>query len=218
MSDAHSSRIGHEHGQATAPVHGGHGGAGAFWDERFASHPWPSEPDEALVELAGGLPPGRALDLGCGPGRNAIWLAERGWRVTGVDASAVGLGQARARASERGVEIECVQADLLDYEPTPAGADLVVLANVHLLPSEHRRLVDVATAALVPGGHLFVIGHHLDSLGRAGPPDPERLYTEERLREELSGLAVEVLEKRVRGGAPGEPPLIDLVAWAVRPA
>jgi len=215
VSDARMRQGGEGHGHGGRPAHGD---AGALWDERFSSHPWPSEPDEALVELAGALLPGRALDLGCGPGRNAIWLAERGWRVTGVDASVVGLEQARARASERGVELECVQADLLAYEPAPGGADLVVLANVHLLPAQHRRLVEVATAALAPGGHLFVIGHHLESLGRAGPPDPERLYTEERLREELSGLDVELLERRRRSAGEGEPPLVDLVAWAVRPA
>ncbi len=219
MSDAshvhdHGARTAHGHG--TPPVPGTT--VGAFWDERFGSHPWPSEPDEALVELAADLVPGTAIDLGCGPGRNAIWLASRGWRVTGVDASAVGLEQARARAREAGVEIACVQVDLLAYEPPPASAQLVVLANVHLPPPEHRRVVEKAKTALSPGGHLFVIGHHLDSLGLAGPPDPERLYTEERLREELADLVVEVLERRTRGGSDGEPPLVDLVAWALRPA
>ncbi|HLI14736.1 MAG TPA: class I SAM-dependent methyltransferase [Acidimicrobiales bacterium] len=203
----------HDQGPTSAPDES----VGAFWDERFASHDWPSEPDDALVELAGGLAPGTALDLGCGPGRNAIWLARRGWRVTGVDASAVGLALASARAREAGVEITWVQADLLAYDVVPAAAELVVLANVHLPPPEHRRLVELAKRALAPGGHLFVIGHHLDSLGRAGPPDPERLYTEERLRDELSGLVVEVLEQRTRAGGEGEAPLVDLVAWALRP-
>ena len=188
------------------------------WDRRYAEHPWPTEPDAALVELATPLAPGKALDLGCGPGRNAIWLARQGWTVIGVDASAVGLAQARGKAAEAGVTIEAVHADLLNYEPAAQHFDLVVIANIHLLEPERGRLFARASEALCPGGHLFVVGHHLDSLGRAGPPEPDRLYTEELLREAFPTLSVERIQRHQRHGAPGEEPLTDIVVWAQRPS
>ena len=186
------------------------------WDRRYAENPWPSDPDPALVELVTPLAAGSALDLGCGPGRNAIWLARQGWQVTGVDASAVGLEQARQRAAEAGVTIETVQADLLTYGPLASAFDLVVLANVHLVEPERSQLFARAAAALRRGGSLFVVGHHLDSLGRAGPPDPDRLYTTEQLRHAFPMLVVERLHRVERPAGPGEEPLADVVVWARR--
>jgi SAM-dependent methyltransferase len=186
------------------------------WDRRYAEHPWPSEPDQALVELVEPLAPGAALDLGCGPGRNAIWLARQGWDVTGVDASAVGLAQATRRAADEGVSIRTVQDDLRTYEPAPRSFDLVVLANIHEAEPERSRLFGKAAEAVAPRGHLFVIGHHLESLGRAGPPHPDLLYTEEDLRHAYPGLRVTRLERSERSGVAGEPGPVDLILWAVR--
>ncbi|MHB1931273.1 MAG: class I SAM-dependent methyltransferase, partial [Acidimicrobiales bacterium] len=170
---------------------------GWAWDRRYSQHPWPIEPDPALVEVAASLAAGSALDLGGGPERNAIWLARNGREVTGVDASAVGLAQADHRAAEADVTIDTIQADLLDYAPPAACFDLVVIANVHLLEPERTRLFAQASAALRVEGHLFVVGHHLDSLGRAGPPDPDRLYTEERLAGAFPTLEMDRLERGV---------------------
>ena len=207
----------HEHGD-----HGDHGdhqragGPGAVWDERYAGMDWPTDPDRTLVELVSSLEPGRAVDLGCGPGRNAIWLARHGWRVTGVDASAVGLAQARERAGREGVSLELVHADLLSYVPPPASFELVVVANLHFAPGDREQFFARATAALAPGGHLYVVGHHLDSLGRAGPPLPERLYSEELLGDLLAPLTVEV-RRHERPAGDGGSPLVDAVAWASAP-
>ncbi|MHB1488831.1 MAG: class I SAM-dependent methyltransferase [Acidimicrobiales bacterium] len=187
-----------------------------MWDSRYTDHPWPSEPDPALVELVAPLAPGKALDLGCGPGRNSIWLARHGWEVTGVDASAVGLAQAQQRANDAGVTIDTIQADLLAWEPPSRGFDLVVLANVHLVEPERSRLFAAASDAVAPCGHLFVVGHHLDDLGRTGPPDPERLYTEQRLRHAFPTLSVERLERHQRHVGHGEKPLTDVIVWAER--
>lgn len=187
---------------------------GATWDTRYAGAPWPSNPDESLVALATPLVPGRALDLACGPGRNAIWLARAGWTVTGVDASAVGLSQARARAEEAGVTLELVNRDLLSYVPAPGSFDLVVVANLHLAPHEREALFARAVAAVAPRGHLFVVGHHLDSLGRVGPPFPDRLYTEELLARLVTPLAAQV-STHERPVDDGGAPLRDVVAWAV---
>lgn len=196
--------------------HSGAGAPGAAWDERYSGADWPTEPDGPLVELASALEPGRAIDLGCGPGRNAIWLARQGWRVTGVDASGVGLAQAKERATREELFLELVHADLLSYVPSQAGFDLVVVANLHFAPEERGLFFARAVAAVAPGGHLFVTGHHLDSLGQVGPPFPERLYTEELLRELLAPLRFEVrrYERPVGGGGQLA---VDAVAWASAP-
>ncbi len=206
------------HGQHHRAQHDGQhgtGSPGAAWDERYSGTDWPTDPDAPLVELVSALHPGRAIDLGCGPGRNAIWLARQGWRVTGVDASGVGLAQAKERATREGLVVELVHADLLSYVPSQAAFDLVVVANLHFSPEERGLFFARAVAAVAPGGHLFVTGHHLDSLGQVGPPFPERLYTEELLRELLAPLAVEVrrYERPVGDGQLA----VDAVAWAAAP-
>jgi len=173
--------------------------AGATWDRRFAEHPWPNEPDPFLVELAASLPPGRGLDLGSGPGRNSLWLAEAGWVMTLVDASAVALDQARERATTSAMRLETVLADVVGWQPDGPPYDLVIVANLHPGTAALAEILDSAAQALVTGGHLYVVGHDLASLGRHGPPDPDRLLTIDRLSGALpSTLALEVLERRSR--------------------
>ena len=196
---------------------------GEMWDRRFAEHGWPSDPDPYLVELAATLEPGRAVDLGSGPGRNSLWLAARGWDLTLVDASQVGLDQAASRAAESGSRVSTVRADLLSWQPEADGFDLAIVANVHPSPADLAGLLARAALGLRPGGHLYVVGHHLDNLGRHGPPDPERLLTDDRLAAAMpAGLAVELLESRDRsaGCSPDPDAGTDRVvlAWAVRPA
>lgn len=187
------------------------------WDKRFGEQEWPTNPDAALVELVEPLAPGRALDLGCGPGRNAVWLASHGWQVTGVDVSPVGLAQAEARAAAAGTTIEVVVADLFDYQPPAGQFDLVLVANLHVAAQDRPPLFAKAASALAPGGHLLVIGHHLDSFGRVGPPDPERLYTEAILVDLVPMLHVEAVRRFERPAAPGEQPAVDAILWATAP-
>jgi SAM-dependent methyltransferase len=193
------------------------GDVGALWDQRFTEATWPEQPDAAVVELVSPVPAGRALDLGSGPGRNAIWLARHGWQVTAVDASAVGLAQARQRAAVAGVELETVVADLLVLEPARASFDLVLMANLHVAPADRPGLFARAAAAVAPGGHLLVVGHHLDSLGRVGPPDPERLFTEQLLVSLVPTLEVELVRREVRPLAEQPEPAVDVVLWARAP-
>ncbi len=190
----------------------------ADWNRRYAStgRLFPVEPDESLVELASGLAPGTALDLGAGEGRNSLWLARQGWRVTAVDLSPVALGRLRAAAGH--LPVATVVADMSDYLAGGQSFDLVVLAFIHPAPADRAALLAAAAAAVAPGGHLFLVGHHLGSLGRAGPPDPARLYTTERLRDALPGLRVARLTERRRRPDPGSAPLLDVLAWAERPA
>jgi SAM-dependent methyltransferase len=172
---------------------------GAMWDRRFAEHPWPSDPDPLLVELADGLPTGRGLDLGSGPGRNSLWLAAKGWEMTLLDASVVALDQARARAERAGVHVEVVHGDVLQWRPQGPTHDLVIVANLHPGSDVLAQVLASAADALVVGGHLFVVGHDVSALGHHGPPDPDRLFTVERLYRALPPtVTVELLDRRPR--------------------
>jgi SAM-dependent methyltransferase len=173
-----------------------------------------------LVEEVAGLAPGRALDLACGEGRNALWLAERGWQVTAVDFSAVGLEKARRLASERELELILVEADVLEWEPPAASFDLVVVMYLHLPGSARRRVLRAATSALAPGASLLVVGHDSTNLteGVAGPQDPAVLFGPEDIVGDLPGLEVERAERARRPVATdnGEVNAIDTVVRAVR--
>jgi SAM-dependent methyltransferase len=193
---------------------------GENWDERYAAvgRRFSIHPDTAMVELVTPLPPGQALDLGAGEGRNSLWLARHGWTVTAVDGSSVALDRMRAAADAEGLSVSPVQADLGDFLRRGDTFDLVVIANIHPSPEERVVLLRAAVGAVRPGGHLFLVGHHVDSLGRVGPLDAARLYTEEALGGALPGLRTLLLERRERtlGGDTGEP-VVDVVLWAAAP-
>src|SRR5688572_67533 len=98
------------------------------WDERYAGGKYSSAaPHKLLVKLAGKLNPGKALDLACGTGRHAIFLAEKGWNVTAVDNSGVGIEIARQRAQEKGVQVDFRTADLEkgEFKIDPEAYDLI---------------------------------------------------------------------------------------------
>jgi len=169
------------------------------WDRRYADSEflWSVEPNRFVVRELGDLPPGRALDLASGEGRNAVWLAERGWRVTAVDFSRVGMQKARRLADARGVTVDWVLADLREYEPEAGGYQLVLVAYLHVPPAERAAVLDGACSALAPGGALLVIGHDLTNLshGVGGPQDPTLLYTPQAITAELPGLSVQRAER-----------------------
>jgi SAM-dependent methyltransferase len=148
----------------------------ADWDRRYRGTElvWTAQPNRFVVEELGELPPGRALDLGSGEGRNAVWLAEGGWQVTAVDFSSVALDKARRLAQARGVTVDWVLADLYGYRPKPGAYHLVLVAYLHLSPLERVAVLAGAVAALAPGGTLLVIGHDLANLTQRGrwPPGP----------------------------------------------
>ena len=175
------------------------------WNRKHASgdHHFGGRPNRFLVAEAEGLAPGMALDLACGEGRNAVWLAERGWQVTGVDFSDVALAGARRLAEERGVEVEWVEADLLDYVPAEGAYELVAVLYLQLPAAERRAVLERASAAVAPGGTLLVVGHDLENLehGVGGPKDPRVLFTPGEIATELPGLRVEKAERVLRDGA-----------------
>jgi SAM-dependent methyltransferase len=170
------------------------------WDRRYAAVDlaWSVGPNAVVAGETADLPPGRALDLGSGEGRNAIWLADRGWTVTAVDFSAVASERARRLAAERLGEgasrLTAVTADLMTWTPQPASADLVVLAYLQLNDSQRTHAHRLAAAALAPGGVFLLVAHHSDNLteGVGGPQDPAVLFTEEDVVADLAGTDVVV--------------------------
>ena len=124
-----------------------------------------------------------------------MWLAERGWSVTAVDFSRVGLGKGRKLGTIRGVgdsQVDWVVADLRDYELARAAFDLVLIAYLQLDAALRARVLAKRAAVLVPGGTLLVIGHDLTNLteGVGGPQNPDVLYMPEAVTAELPGLRI----------------------------
>jgi SAM-dependent methyltransferase len=162
------------------------------WNQRYADAElvWSADANRFLVQEVADLPPGRALDLGAGEGRNAIWLAERGWRVTAVDFSGIGLQKARRLAEARGVEVNWIEADLRSYPPARGAFDLVVLVYIHLPGEERRSVVRRAGDAVAEGGTLLVIGHDRSNIdeGYGGPQDPAILFSPDDITDDLAGV------------------------------
>lgn len=161
------------------------------WNRRYAGSEllWTARPNRVLVAETAGLTPGRALDLACGEGRNAVWLAEQGWQVSGVDFSDVALAKARELAAARGVEIDWTQADLLDYRPEQGAYDLVLLFYLQLPAPQRRPVVRTAAGALAAGGRLLLVAHDSSNLelGYGGPQDAAVLYTAADVVTDLDG-------------------------------
>jgi SAM-dependent methyltransferase len=197
------------------------------WDERYSGteFEWTTRPNQFVAAGLAGLPPGRALDLAAGEGRNTVWLAERGWRVTAVDFSRVGLDKGRKLGAARGVDdarVDWTVADLRGYEPEHGAFDLVLMAYFQVVPELRARVLARAVAATAPGGTVFVIGHDLTNLteGTGGPQDPDVLYTPEAVSAELAGLLV-VQAGRVHRTVErddGPATAVDTLVRAVRPA
>jgi SAM-dependent methyltransferase len=170
----------------------------ADWDRRYTESGllWSSQPNRFLVAEVEGLPPGRALDLACGEGRNAVWLARRGWRVTGVDYSQVAIAKAQEQARSAGVDVAWVVADLLEYRPAPGAFDLVIAFYLQVPAAERARILSAAVEAVATGGTFLLVGHDSrnPAAGYGGPRDPAVLYTPEDVAAELPGLDVERAE------------------------
>ncbi len=164
------------------------------WNSRYQGRDlvWTASPNQFLVAEVASLAPGRALDLGCGEGRNAVWLAEQGWTVTAVDFSDVGIGKGREMASKRGVEVTWVVEDLNRYQPAELSFDLVIDFYIHIPPDQQKALLHRAAGAVAPGGTLLVVGHDLTNLegGYGGPQDPALLFTPEGVAAALTDLKV----------------------------
>ncbi len=195
------------------------------WDSRYAEPGWAfgTEPNDFLREQAHRLPAGgRVLCLAEGEGRNAVWLAARGWDVTGVDQSSVGLAKAQQLARERGVRITTVVADLAGFDLGRACWDGIVSIFAHVPLDVRRALHARIHDALAPGGVLLLEAYtpQQASRGTGGPKDPSRFMTLAALEQELRGLEClhaaelerEVIEGRYHTGR------AQVVQWIARQA
>jgi SAM-dependent methyltransferase len=181
----------------------------ASWDRRYEGRElvWTAEPNRFLVAETETLAPGRAIDLACGEGRNAIWLAERGWQAVGADFSEVGLRKARELANRRGVNVEWVAADLIDYRPDPRAFDLVLAFYLQVSAAERRPILRAAAEAVAPGGTFLLVAHDSTNLehGHGGPQDPAVLYSADDVVDDLAGAGLQV-ERAERVERPVETP------------
>ncbi len=193
------------------------------WNLRYGAKDllWSAEPNRFLVQEIDGLQPGRALDLGCGEGRNAIWLAERGWSVVGVDFSDVALDKARRLAAQRGVEVDWGLEDLLEFEPPERAFRLVAILYLHLPPPQFETVLTRAVDAVASGGTLLLIGHDARNLtdGYGGPQDPNLLWDPSALAGLVNDLEVVKAERVARPvkTEEGEATAIDALVRARRP-
>ncbi len=143
--------------------------ARSSWEERYggADAIWSGNPNPQLVAEVAGLAVGRALDVGCGEGADALWLARAGWQVTGVDVAAAALARARAQADREGVDVDWQRVDLAQWDTGVEEFDLVTAQYFHWPPAPRAALFTRLARAVRPGGTLLVVGHEF--------PDPALL-------------------------------------------
>lgn len=196
----------------------------AEWDRRYADREqlWSGQPNGALVSEVAGLTPGQVLDVGCGEGADAIWLASRGWEVTGLEVSGVALERAARHARDAGVAIRWVHAELAEAVLPAASFDLVSAQYPALLRTSDDAAERALLAAVAPGGVLLLVHHAgmdtqqvhdsgFDPADYVWPPMVAALLNDD--------WEVELAEQRPRiapdGGA-GAHPIDDLVLRARR--
>jgi SAM-dependent methyltransferase len=163
-----------------------------MWDERYSSEEYiyGKDPNEFLANAVDKIPKGKVLCIAEGEGRNAVFLAERGYDVLAVDSSAVGLGKAHKLARERGVTIETIVCDLAHFDIEPEQWDGIVSIFAHVPPQVRKELHQKIVNGLRTGGTLILEAYRPDQLKykTGGPPTAEFMMTLQGLEEELAGL------------------------------
>jgi 2-polyprenyl-3-methyl-5-hydroxy-6-metoxy-1,4-benzoquinol methylase len=174
----------------------------SFWDSRYAEEgfAYGVSPNVFLTSFAENFKAGnKVLVIGDGEGRNGVWLAEQGCSVVSVDSSLVGVEKAQKLASEKGVEIEAVCADLNEWDWPESTFDFVVIIYVHFPPGVRELLHQKVIATLKPGGQLIMESFTPEQLNYSsgGPPVLEMLYTAEMMESDFKLLETRHLEECV---------------------
>jgi SAM-dependent methyltransferase len=206
------------HGHPRAPL------GASDWDERYANHTHRApndKPSEILVAEVGRLLPGRGLEVGCGEGTDAIWLASTGWQMTATDISRVGIDRAAATASERGLTVDWACGAFEDLSFEPVSFDLLVTLYPALRRRPDHATVDSLISAVAPGGTLLVVGHATTDQEerRSHGLDPAVYVQPSDLASRLGDdwrIEVDEVRRRTSDGSHGAPHSADTVLKATR--
>lgn len=198
------------------------------WEERYQEKQvWSGLPNETLVNQVHNLTVGTALDLGCGEGGDALWLARQGWKVTGVDVSPTALARAQSQAEESNLDITWVAADLATWVPE-GSFDLVLAFFLHSPVNFPRATIySRAAQAVKVGGRLLIVGHatpppwsrrHHDDADEHPPrfPSPEETLTEAGINESWRIVTAGEVPRLVEGPEGEETTIYDSVIHAQR--
>ncbi len=178
-----------------------------YWEDRYGApgFTWSGNPNPVLVTEVTSMNPGRALDVGSGEGGDALWLAQQGWNVTGVDIATNALDKARERAESvdaaAASRITWEQRDLLAWSPEPGSFDLVSAQFMHLAEPGRSTLFRALAAAVAPGGTLLVVGHDPSGmeLDEHQADLHDRMFTADDVVAAIEGsLRIDVAESRLR--------------------
>lgn len=193
------------------------------WNQRYSAsdYVWTDTANQFVETHLAELPAGQAIDLAAGEGRNAVWLASKGWQVTAVDFSTTGLEKAARLAADHGVTVDFIEADATDYQPT-ADVDLVVISYLQLDSDDRRTMLKRAKTWLKPGGTLFIVAHDRSNVtgGYGGPSSPDVCYTVAETVECLDGLEISTATcaERIVSTESGDQIALDTLVIACRPA
>ncbi len=192
------------------------------WNDRYSAsdYVWTIKVNQFVERHLADLEPGEAIDLGAGEGRNAVWLAQKGWTVTAVDFSTVGLEKGRQLAQDHNVTVDFVEGDATTWQPDGT-VDLVVLSYLQLDPDGRQAVLTHTKTWLRPGGTLFVIAHDQTNVahGYGGPPSTEVCYSVEETVAALDGLEISLAEvaERIVATDDGEQVALDTLVIATQP-
>jgi SAM-dependent methyltransferase len=195
----------------------------ADWNRKYEERPlvWGTGPNRFVEAETADLPAGRALDLACGEGRNALWLALRGWDVTGIDFSDVAVARGVDRATRDGLTVDLRVGDVLEADLGPIPYDLVLVSYLQLPAGERVRVLERAARAVGPGGTFVLVAHDVrnHAEGTGGPSNPAVLWTaaETVAALEEAGLVIDHAGEVLREVDGAARPAIDTLVRAHRP-
>ena len=168
------------------------------WNERYAGKElvWSAGPNKLFSQEVQNLAPGKSIDIACGEGRNALWLAEQGWDSTGIDFSDAAIDKGKQIAKKREINVNWIVGDAATYSLPKEAFDLVAILYLHTDPTETDGWLQKALNAVKPGGTFIYIGHDPSNIehGVGGPQDPAYLPCAEEFTKRMDNFVIERAE------------------------